>query len=234
MTGMDALSPKARALIEGSRAALRARAGDRERIEAALRTRLGSDVLPASENPASFSSAVRLKLVAGAAVGAIMLGGVAVWGLRTGAGAPQPRAAPPLRSPALSAAPSPTPATPTSKAEDAPPAVPPVIASKGGSPRARVPEQDELAREVALLSRATKELRAGEAEKALRTLETHRRRFPNGLLEQERRAAAAQALCMSGRVAEGRAEQLKLEPRSPAASRAKQACDAAAAARDSR
>jgi hypothetical protein len=54
------------------------------------------------------------------------------------------------------------------------------------------------------------------------------------LLEEERRSATAQALCMLGRVAEGRAEQRHLAPQSPAASRAKQACDAAAVARDQR
>jgi hypothetical protein len=90
-----------------------------------------------------------------------------------------------------------------------------------------VREHDELAREVALLARATKELHAGNARKALNTLETHRRKFPNGSLAEERRAATAQALCALGRVSEGRAEQARLAPNSPAASRAKQLCDAA-------
>lgn len=90
-------------------------------------------------------------------------------------------------------------------------------------------EQDELAREVALLSRAIKELRNGNAAQALRTLERHRRRFPNGALSEERRSAMAQALCALGRVSEGRVEQAKLGPQTPAALRAKQVCDAAGA-----
>jgi hypothetical protein len=233
MTGMDTLSPKARALIERSRAGLRANAGDRERIEAALRARLGSEVLPVTEGAARLSSAVRWKVVAGAATGAIMLGGAVFWGLRGGIGAPQPSAASAPQSAAPSPAAPSTPAVSMRERPDARSAPPSEIAPKSGSSRTPAAAQDELAREVALLSRATKELRAGQADKALRTLEAHRRRFPNGLLEQERRAAAAQALCTLGRVAEGRAEQLQLEPQSPAASRAKQACDAAAA-RDSR
>jgi hypothetical protein len=234
MTGMDALSPKARALIERSQAALRAKPGDRERIEAALRTQLGTAALPATESVARISNLARWKVVSGAAIGAVMLGGAAFWAVGSGGSVPQPRAAESPRS----AAPSPaTPSTPTpvdSPAIAAPSPAKSVAAPKGEVSRVRAPAQDELAREVALLARATQELRAGDAEKALRTLETHRRKYPNGLLEQERRSARAQALCTLGRVAEGRAEQQQLEERSPAASRATQVCDAAAAARDSR
>jgi hypothetical protein len=88
-------------------------------------------------------------------------------------------------------------------------------------------DRDELAREVALLARATKALRAGNAARALNALDAHRRNFPLGALVEERRAATAQALCMLGHVREGRAEQAQLPPSSPAASRAKEVCDAA-------
>jgi hypothetical protein len=233
MTGMDALSPKARALIERSQAALRAKPGDRERIESALRTRLGTDALPATESVARISNLARWKVVSGA-IGAVMLGGAAFWAVGSGGSAPQPRAA---ESPGSAAPSSATPSTPTpveSPAIAAPSPAKSVVAPKSEVSRVRAPAQDELAREVALLARATQELRAGDAQKALRTLETHRRKYPNGLLEQERRSARAQALCTLGRVAEGRAEQQQLEERSPAASRAKQVCDAAAAARQSR
>jgi len=87
--------------------------------------------------------------------------------------------------------------------------------------------QDRLAQEVALLSRATSDLRAGRAGAALKSLEEHQRKFPNGMLAVERRAVRAQALCTLKRVSEGRAELSRLAPQSPAAGRAKQLCDAA-------
>jgi hypothetical protein len=85
---------------------------------------------------------------------------------------------------------------------------------------------------VALLSRATSALRAGRAAEALKALDEHRRKFPNGTLSEERRAARAQALCSLGRIDEGRAELSLLAPRSPAAARASQVCDAMAARKE--
>jgi hypothetical protein len=87
--------------------------------------------------------------------------------------------------------------------------------------------RDRLAEEVALLSRATKALRAGRAAEALRALDEHQSKFPRGALSEERRAAKAEALCSLGRVREGRAELGRLAPQSPAAARAKQVCDSA-------
>src|SRR5687768_6711267 len=43
---MEPLSPEGRALIKAGRGALRPTPGDRERIEAALRSKLGVEVLP--------------------------------------------------------------------------------------------------------------------------------------------------------------------------------------------
>jgi hypothetical protein len=85
---------------------------------------------------------------------------------------------------------------------------------------------DRLAQEVALLSRATSELRAGHAAQALKALAEHQRKFPAGALSEDRRAAKAQALCLLGRVVQGRAELARLPAQSPAAARAAQVCDA--------
>jgi hypothetical protein len=63
----------------------------------------------------------------------------------------------------------------------------------------------------------------------VKVLDEHQRRFPSGALSEERRAAKAQALCLLGRVDEGRAELARLAPRSPAAATAQQVCDGAAA-----
>jgi len=64
---------------------------------------------------------------------------------------------------------------------------------------------------------------------ALKALDEHRRKFPNGFLTVERRAARAQALCSLQRVGEGRAELARMAPDSPAAARSRQVCDAVAA-----
>jgi hypothetical protein len=58
---------------------------------------------------------------------------------------------------------------------------------------------DRLAQEVAILSRATSELHAGRPANALKAIDEHARKFPNGLLVEERRAARTQALCALGR-----------------------------------
>ena len=58
--------------------------------------------------------------------------------------------------------------------------------------------RDGLAEEVALLSRAETELRAGRPAKALLVLAEHQRKFPRGALAEERTAARIQALCALG------------------------------------
>jgi hypothetical protein len=92
------------------------------------------------------------------------------------------------------------------------------------------PQQDRLAQEVPLLVRATSALSAGRPGDALKALNEHQRRFPHGILSEERRAAKAQALCSLGRLNEGRAELAHLASPSLAAGRAKQTCDSAASA----
>lgn len=81
-----------------------------------------------------------------------------------------------------------------------------------------------LAREVALLSRATRALRAGRNAEALEVLREHERVFPDGAMVEERISARAQALCALGRTEEGLAALARLPPRTPAAARATQAC----------
>jgi hypothetical protein len=219
---MSALSPKGRAVIESGRRALRASAADRERIEAALRARLGTDVLspePAS-SPLTPHSAWRF--VPAAATAVVVVGGVLVLGLTTRS---REAAVPPA---------------PTVAAQDAAVAVeveverdeatvvvpsPPV---KATAPPSRPPRPvDRLGQEVALLTRATSALKAGRAAEALEALDAHGRKFPHGVLAEERHAARAQALCTMGRVREGRGELARLAPSSPAGDRARQVCDGA-------
>jgi len=224
---MADLSPNARALIEQSRSALRPSAGDRDRIESALRERLGPDVLPAEVPSSPFVGLASTRALFRIAIGVCVVGGgMALWTLRPNASpfsstsAPAPQIH--LPNPPLSAAPTapePEPIEPSTPLHPRP-ALP-------ASPAPR--KRDPFAQEVALLARATEQLHLGNAGKALSALQEHQRRFPNGTLSEERRAAKAQALCLTQRVREGRAEQSGLEPHSPAAARAREVCDAAAA-----
>jgi len=226
---MSALSSKARAVIEQAREEVRPPVGERDRLEGLLHARFGATP-PNSLEPALTVArhAGSWRLVSSLTVGAALVGGAALW-LLSPTGVQRPVAA-----------------VETTFTEVKPPEVPPVVApvvetqtpvvpepahSAKALPEPKAPAQpahDALAKEVALLSRATSDLRAGRAGAALKLLDEHQRKFPNGMLVVERRAVRAQALCAMKRVSEGRAELAQLAPQSPAAGRAKQLCDAAA------
>jgi hypothetical protein len=90
-----------------------------------------------------------------------------------------------------------------------------------------------LQKELALIGAAQVHLREGEPVRALRLLERHAKRFPKGALRQERSAARAIALCMTGRSEEGQRlarELARSAPESPLATRVSGACRAAAPA----
>ena len=217
------LDPNARALVEASRRALRSSPGDRERIEAALRARLGDAALAPDGGVTQVVTITSWQAVTMAAVGVCVLAGVAFYALRPTESGPEREARPATHRPAPQTTPAERPPqTPTAVPEPAAPEA--ALPTTSSSPRTR----DALAREVALLSRATSALRAGHAAAALKVLADHQRRFPTGALSEERRAAKAQALCLLGRVDEGRAELARLTPQSPAAATAQQVCDSAA------
>jgi hypothetical protein len=132
----------------------------------------------------------------------------------------------PVAAPAVVATSSALPSTPAVElpAPDVP--KPPVPASSDRQTPSTRPAEDRLAQEVALLARATSSLHAGRPADALKALDEYQRRFPKGLLTEERRAARAQALCSLGRQSEAASELARLAPQSPAAARAKQVCDA--------
>jgi len=228
MTRMAALGPKASALVESGRKAYRPQQGDRERIEAALRVRLGADALPHDANPSPLRQLSTWKLLSGAAFGLFVGAGAVLWALAP-AHAPQPRAALISRAALAQHVTEAAKTQPTLEQHAVTPEPAAALApAKTKQPRSSAASRvDPLNQEVALLTRATREIGAGHAAKALQALAEHQQRFPNGKLSEERRAAKAQALCALGRVAEGRAEQMQLVQQSPAAARAKQACDAA-------
>ncbi|HEX2670172.1 MAG TPA: hypothetical protein VHM25_04830, partial [Polyangiaceae bacterium] len=161
-------------------------------------------------------------------VGAALVGGATLWLLRPADGQ-KPATAPVATSAEAKPPEAALPIAPPVEAQT--PIVPEPARSAKPLPEPKAPAQpaqDALAKEVALLSRATSDLRAGRAGAALKLLDEHQRKFPNGMLVVERRAVRAQALCSLKRVSEGRAELAQLAPQSPAAGRAKQLCDAAA------
>ncbi len=225
---MGSLNQDAGAVVRAGRSALRPTAADRDRLEAALATRLGPHAFPPSPTVTPNAHGVMWRAIGGAAVGACVIGGALMLTSPSKPGAPPERPgvshSPPgaevVTDQPLSTAPS-VPELPTLTTADS------AVRATPSAPR----RQDALTQEVALLSRAVAALNAGRAGEALAALNEHQRQFPHGILGTERQAAKARALCSLGRVTEGRAELAHLSPRSPAAGRAKQVCDSAPASR---
>lgn len=231
---MASLTPEASAILKAGRSALRANSADRERVAAALRTQLGAEVLPPKHLAEPIARGAIQRFVPGAAVGVCVLGCALFFALHRPSSSVVARAQVEPQSPAVAASGAPTlPADPTIESAGtdlAPRAASAVALPAAQASSSAAPQQDKLAKEVALLARATSALSAGRPGDALKALNEHQRRFPNGILNEERRAAKAQALCSLGRLSDGRAELAHLAPHSPAASRAKQACDPASSA----
>lgn len=217
---MSELSPKARQLVEASRKALRPTGVDRERIEDALRAKLGRRALP---DPAP-RTAGPWPVLGGAAIVVCLLGIGAFQALRS---EPSPRQPSEIKRPVV-AKPVAT-VEPAAQATTEPPAAvePPAAPRVDPPPKLRATRSvhpDRLSIELDLLSRATAALRGGDARGALEVLDQHQRRFPHGALTEERRIARAQALCNLGRVREGRKELEHQPPGTPAHARARQSC----------
>lgn len=177
-----------------------------------LSARLGPLLDDPKAAPLPKASPLLLKLAVGALVAGSVAGGV--WLLRSGT--PTPAAKPSLSSaeaPGLSsaanvtppeAAPN-TPAAPPASiptppaAEESPPAVHASNGKKSVSSAASEPSAAEA--EASLLERARSAL-SGNPGQALALTAEHARRFPHGLLTQEREVIAISALRHLGRTAE--------------------------------
>lgn len=196
---MNELSQRATILVRVGRGAMQPSLADRERISAMLRARLGEAVLPFE------AGAVTLLLSRFA--WAKLYWAVAAIGIGSGAAVLASRSAEPLaRTAPASALERIESALPAPQEPAPPPAIQapesaPVVAHEPATPAVRK-GSDRLGQEVAILSRATGELHAGHAASALKAVEEHERRFPNGTLVQERREARAQALRALGRCGE--------------------------------
>lgn len=222
---MAELSPEARALVSDGRGIFRPTVSDRARVAGLLASRLGeAAILAPTEALASPGQAIAWQKVASMAIGiGLVAAGAAYW-LTRAPGEPAVSYASPSNAVTVAAPQvAPSPEVEESAAEPEAPratAVPSALV---------VPQRkaENLTEELAILSKAASELRAGRAGVALRLLDEHRRKFPAGRLVEERRAARVQALCALGNRAEAEAELARLvrtSPRSPHVARAQRAC----------
>jgi hypothetical protein len=241
MTIMSELGPRAREILRSGRELNRPTAADRERIDSALRERLGAALLLSDGNESSKPlSPVRPRSpwLKAFVVGAGLVGGGLFFASRhesavlsppSAVVAPLAATSTALSTPAPVALPEPNPAQGQAARSDVDSVPLPVPSEKPAS--SAHPAEDRLAQEVALLARATSSLHAGRPADALKTLDEYQRRFPKGMLTEERRAAKAQALCALGRESEAEGELARLAPQSLAAARAKQVCAAHSASK---
>jgi len=227
---MSELGPRAREILRSGRELNRPTDADRERVDKALRERLGAALLLMEAGKAPPTFRPRWPFVASCVVGAGLVGGGIFFVTRrpsfVSSGPPAVVSAVASSRAAVPSPPAiqpPVPETP-----EAPKASALVSSERPVTASARSVD-DRLSQEVVLLARATSSLHSGRAADALKTLDEYQRRFPNGKLTEERRAARAQALCALGRQSEAESELARLAPNSLAAARAKQVCDARAA-----
>jgi hypothetical protein len=220
------LKPEVHELVQASREAFLPSDADRERVFQALLPRL-DDPLGADAASVTADGALKATLlkISAAVVGVGIAGGGLYLALR-----PEPAK---VEAPSVvTAKPAPVPNAPAPDlVESTPPAPPQAEPAAKRSPAASR-SADSLAQEVAILSRASSELRAGRPAAALKALDEHQRSFPSGVLTQERTAARIQALCALGRTKEARSALERLartSPNSPHEARARKACGFGAA-----
>ena len=230
---MSQLSLRGQALVSSARDAAQPTAADHARVLAALRSSLGEASLPLEAQAATAAVRSIWPLLSGLVVGAGVLGATMLLPGRptsTTAGPSVAHVAPPatltsqplLRGTAPEAEPPPNVDTMANSSTLPPPSAERAAVVRGPSRHAA---QDRLAAEVAILSRALGELRAGHPTFALAALNEHRRKFPAGALAQERHAAEVQVLCALERFQEANLALVALARQSPAAAAAAgQAC----------
>ena len=235
---MKRMTPRGEELLRAGREALRPNDADRDRVFQALLPRIGigsgagsvsaPSSAPAAATPggavattSTLVKAVTIVVGLGVAGGGLFLASRATPGTPAAAAPATPPPAPPVPTnvptndiPANDSA--------TSTVSSAPPSEPVkkhVVTSRGA---------ESLAQEVAILSRASADLHAGRPEAALAALAEHQRKFPGGVLAEERTAAQAQAFCALGRAREARtalARLARIAPHSPHEARARKACE---------
>jgi hypothetical protein len=222
---MAALKPDVSSLLRAGRTAFRPQASDRERVLQSLGQTLGASALldgpRRTEPPQSPAGRFPVRTWTLGGLGALTVGAGVLVAAHSWTTAPSRPESPVATSiPAVEpVAPPPAAIAPRPSVEERP------AQAAHASPSPGAP--DSLPEEVRLLSKAEQQLSAGRDDDALRTLGEHERRFPGGVLAEERMAARVQALCALGRVTEAKADLVRLArayPQSPHLDRARKFC----------
>lgn len=253
---MTELTPEARSLLAGARDFPARSAEDRARVREALRARLAAEAPPVAAVPPRTATPAASALrkfgpragLAGTALVAALLGPLAYYASHRGAPATvEPTATATSVTTATGASPGTTAATvapvasnevsipmPNAQASASPEPSEPGAPSASAAPvrprapalaRARpsVAPESTLAAELALLRPA----RSSAPAQALALLDEHARRYPRGVLAEERQAQRIVALCGLGRRDEATTALAAFErayPQSPHTQRARRAC----------
>jgi hypothetical protein len=235
------LTPGARAIVDAARGDDEPGAGDRERVRAKVLAALAAGGA-AGAGAAGKASAATSATAGGALATKLAVIAVAVAGLATGAylamRSPSTTTTPPPSQSEVSALPpepQPEPevvpeVTADASIEMAPEDVPDPAPKPRAKRKVEAPAlspADSLREERALIARASDALRDGDGAAALAAVKEHQRRFPDGLLIEERSAARVQALCALGRTADGTSAReafLARWPRSVHAAKVRAAC----------
>ncbi|HET9930962.1 MAG TPA: hypothetical protein VFQ35_09755 [Polyangiaceae bacterium] len=220
---MKELGTEAQALVRAGRVAQRPTMADRERNFEALRARIGDAAFAETASHVALHAGRSLPMTAAlTAVGVVVVAGGLFFGLRGRVSSGDTKAAVSVRLPPVVEVVNAPPDSAHQLAQSSEPAPAKVAAPQAST--ASNKRASTLALEVAILSRAASSLRAGRPTDALKAVDEHQAKFPNGLLTEERRAARAQALCALGRRGEADADLARLSSSSPQAVRARNAC----------
>lgn len=248
------LSPEDRDLLASARAELDPSAEDKKRVRGALAAQIG---LVASMSATSATAGAGATGATGTAIAAAsgagtltkIAGVFAIVALTSGIGAgayvatrPEPAVLAPIpvetgAAPAASSAVA-VPPTLTTTAPINPPPVettsaalptktPPKAASASAAATASPHAEGSLSAETHLVRDATSALQRGDGTAALASLDEHARRFPHGVLSEERDAQRVLALCNLGRTAEARTRAARFteqHPRSALAAKVRDSC----------
>lgn len=192
---MSELDPRTRALIELARGHGTPTPDDAARVRASLASRIAAP--DAAQDVARVGGKLGLKVLA---VVVVTVAAAAVWFALRSAPTPvevQPPAVPPSSAVRVEE-------TLVTPPVETPPV--PVVPARAPPRRTKTPPRSTFGEEMELLGRGRVALRGGAFDEALSALDEHARRFPRGVLREERQAMHAQALCSSGDLARGRRE----------------------------
>lgn len=226
------LGPDARSLLDAARDAHDPTAADRTRVKGKVAARIGAAAFGTTIAVTATSSTARTAAkvgIAAAVGGALLLAGF--WWKSSH----EPVATTPVENkPAVAAtAPAPPPVvtdtTPAIPVESLAP-VPTVAEKKVVAPApAQADPQSTLDAELALLTSAKKAINDSDPTRSLAILDEHQRKYPDGILAEERASTRVFALCAANRTAEAKTSAqdfLAKYPRSPSAPRVRASCGA--------